>query len=325
MGNKSCLTVALCLFLASFALAGEYANVTYAEGGAFRLVRAGVSKTLDASSPEVFGMEIMIGDIISTGPGTILELSIHPVSASVQIAENTSYSCGSDDERGELSRGELYYGRVRAKVAKLTGTSSFRISSPSLVAGVRGTDFGLDVIAPLSDTPAVNRVFCFEGLVAVSAADRPVLESVTVAAGQMVETLAGGAGSSKEERLVVKPIAEEVKTYWEQKPGVGYVDGSLRGEEPAESVIQWRDEGGYLVLDRPWPRTGTLPSVKRQAAIPAWASATLMTLGSAVCSAVSVHAQDTGPDQWYVEAGYSAGWVMIGSGAALGLVTVLVK
>lgn len=325
MGNKSCLAGSLLLLLASFLWADDYANVTYAEGGSFRLVRAGVSKTLEASSPEVFGMEIRIGDIISTGPGTILELSIHPVSASVQIAENTSYSCGSDDERGEFSRGELYYGRVRAKVAKLTGTSSFRISSPSLVAGVRGTDFGLDVIAPLTDTPAVNRVFCFEGLVAVSAVDRPVVESVTVSSGQMVETLSGGTEAGKDQRLEVKPIAEEVKTYWEQKPGVGYIDETSRDEVPVEIVKQWREEGGFLVLDRVWPRTGTLPSVKRQAAIPAWASAALMTLGSAVCSAVSVYAQDNGPDQWYVEAGYSAGWVMVGSGAALGVLTVLLK
>ena len=147
MRNKRVYCAILVLLMTASALAAApYATITYAEGKSFSLLRSGKQTTVSVSSPDVFGMEIVPGDVIQTGAGTFLELYINPIAASVQIAENTSFRCDADST-GAKSSGELYYGRVRAKVAKLSGSSSYRISSPSLVAGVRGTDFGCDVIA----------------------------------------------------------------------------------------------------------------------------------------------------------------------------------
>ncbi len=323
--------------LAAMAFGDAYANLTYAEGGSFRIVRSGKTSVWDASSQDVFGMEIMIGDLISTGPGTVLELSVHPVSASVQIAENTSYSCTAD-ESGKESKGELFYGRVHAKVAKLSGGSSFRISSPSLVAGVRGTDFGCDVIAvkpsaepasPGSGTaapasPVLSRVFVFEGTVAVAPARQTVLETVLVDSGKMVELLSTGAASG-ESALEVTPLSEEIRSYWQEIPAVGYIAEGESAPAAAESPKgpEWRSEGGYLVLDRSWPRSGESPVEFRTARLPNWAATALMIAGSAACNATSIYATQTGSAAWFVESGYSAGIVMTGTGAMLAILAAL--
>lgn len=342
------------LLVSAVCFAESYANVTYAEGGTFRLVRGGVTTTWDVATGDVFGMEIFIGDMISTGPDTMLELSIHPVSASVQIAENTSYACNADGAGGQ-SRGELYYGRVHAKVAKLSGSNSFRITSPSLVAGVRGTDFGCDVIAvrpgsstvtdgsndsgaagsaggPDSPSPLVSRVFCFEGSVAVNRVETPALESVVVSTGEMVETVVQGApvsgnqtGGTALPALEPVPISGEIKAYWQEIPSVGYLpEGQIATPEDVQAPVpEWREENGYLVLDRPWPRSES-PAVKGQnVVIPSWAATALICLGTSACTSAAVYSVETGSDEWFVESGYSAGWVMTGTGALLAVIAAL--
>jgi hypothetical protein len=48
---------------------------------------------------------------------------------------------------------KLLLGRVRAVVSKLAGKNSFTIRTPTLLAGVRGTDFAV-AVAPAPDTPS---------------------------------------------------------------------------------------------------------------------------------------------------------------------------
>jgi hypothetical protein len=203
-----------------------YATIAYAEGNRFSVIRAGKSVSYDADSPEVIGLAIERGDILQTAADTYLEVLIRPISASVQLAENTTFRCNAD-ESGAKSEGELYYGRVRAKVSKLTGSSSYRITSPALVAGVRGTDFGCDhfyVKPPAPDaaagsaaqTPVLNRVFCFEGSVLVVPAAAPELETVMIGGGEMVENTAPTVvAASKEPLTLVKaPVAADVTEFW---------------------------------------------------------------------------------------------------------------
>ena len=135
------------------------------------------------------------GDILQTGPSTFLELSVREPRASIQIAENTSFLCSSDSA-GRSSSGDLHYGRIRAKVATLSGNSSFRLSTPTLVAGVRGTDFGCDLLVDQDASSAegvrmTHRVFCFSGAVLVSEitdeGSGVAAEPVELSGGDMVE------------------------------------------------------------------------------------------------------------------------------------------
>jgi len=241
-----------------------YATVVYAEGKQFSVIRAGKPVSYAAESPEAIGLAIARGDILQTSPGTYIEILIHPISASVQLAENTSFKCDAD-ESGTQSKGELYYGRVRAKVAKLTGSSTYKITSPSLVAGVRGTDFGCDHIyvrpsAPgtaidatagaatsASASSVMNRVFCFEGSVLVVPAVNPEQQTVMIGKGEMVESAAPTvvAGIEKPLTLVKAPVAVEVNDFWKNREfrsvpeasGAGDSSGAFSGPTVEEQIL----------------------------------------------------------------------------------------
>lgn len=259
MQNKtSFLAVCLVLLSALIFAAEPYASITYAEGTGFTIIRKDKATAWPVSAPEVFGMTIERGDLIVTEASTFLEIKIHPISAKLQIAENTSFRCDAD-ESGTKSSGELLYGRVRAKVTKLSSTSSYKITSPSLVAGVRGTDFGLDLIAirPVSGktgktaagseatgttaaAPILNRVFCFEGSVEVTetspaaaaattdtAAGTTPTERVPVFIGknEMIEKLIASSGAAPasttvniEPVLLKKAVSDEVTNFWKPHP-----------------------------------------------------------------------------------------------------------
>ena len=91
MRNKS-LAFALSFLVFGVAVfaAGPWAVVSYAEGKSFILIRDGKTATYSVEAPDVFGMEIRQGDIIHTAAATFLEIKINSVSATVQVAENTS-------------------------------------------------------------------------------------------------------------------------------------------------------------------------------------------------------------------------------------------
>lgn len=250
-GKKRLPALAVCIvFSLSLAAAEPWARIVFAEGSSFNLVRSGKVQKKDVASADVIGFELASGDILQTAPSTFIELYIHNVAASVQIAENTSFRCETSGTGGE-TKGELYYGRVRAKLGKLSGSKSFRITSPSLVAGVRGTDFGCDVIAvPVSEsapgTAILSRVFCFEGSVAVNPVKDPVSELVVVESGEMVERQlekkpAEASGSARNEYaepapLEKKPITDQISGFWSTRPVVGpggAIQGSTDQSAPA--------------------------------------------------------------------------------------------
>jgi hypothetical protein len=105
-----------------------------------------------------------------------VEVQLLPRGSVIKIAENSSFLFKGLGPGGSTVSLGLLYGRVRAKVATLSGNDSFTIRTGSTVAGVRGTDFGMDsIIQPYdSQTPATAssfvptvRVYCFTGQVAV--------------------------------------------------------------------------------------------------------------------------------------------------------------
>ena len=149
---------------------------------------------------------------------------------------------------GDLS---ITYGRVRAKVQRLTGNDTFSLRSPSVAAGGRGTDFGYDLVAGTAESQgnALARVYCFEGEVEVSRLEQKeevvdeeviakdvVVETVIIEANQMVTILPDEPAVP----LTLKPLTEEVKTFWDIN--------EFRGE-----IIPYAPEPEVKVEEEPEP------------------------------------------------------------------------
>ena len=143
--------------------------IIYAEGTEVGIFRGDELATYDVVFDPVVGMEVMEGDLIQTDDGTFLEIQLFPSRDVVSVAENTTFQV----ERIGTSGGSftLNYGRLRARVQRVTGTTPFEIRGSEAVAGVRGTDFGYDFVATRDEVGApVTQVYVFEGSVLVAEA-----------------------------------------------------------------------------------------------------------------------------------------------------------
>ncbi len=205
---------------------GASAVITYAEGGKFDVIHNDKRTSYDiAAGDTAEGIELYSGDNVDTYGGTFLELQLVPSDNTVTVAENTSFVVEKTEKSGGGSF-QLIYGRVRAKVAKLIGSERFKITGPSMVAGVRGTDFGVDSIFDKTSGGALlSRVYCFEGTVAVNkvpdTAGAGVSKTVLIHADEMVAVLEKKGKSA--EKLQVEPLSTEVRIYWQKNdPAAGH-------------------------------------------------------------------------------------------------------
>ncbi|HOX48297.1 MAG TPA: FecR family protein [Spirochaetales bacterium] len=214
------------------------AEIVYFEGKDLSVLRAG--KPLSVGDP--IGLELFQDDQVQTGPKSTAEILLKAKGAVVKLSENTVLSLrGLGAETTSL---ELLYGRVRSKVAKLAAKDSFEIRSSSVVAGVRGTDFGCDLVAPRSLSGAAGsgsaplvRVYCFSGSVEVSLqplatpaaaagpaaaasagappAPLPLPAPILVEAGKMVLVdLGSSPAASAPPPLEAKPLDEDLRRFW---------------------------------------------------------------------------------------------------------------
>ena len=71
---------------------------------------------------------------------------------SKMLIDRSFYRLGSRAEKRNTKL-QLLFGKVRAFVSKITGDSDYTITTPTAVAGVRGTDFAL-VVGPVSRKPS---------------------------------------------------------------------------------------------------------------------------------------------------------------------------
>lgn len=141
--------------------------VIYAEGQEVTIFRGDRLLTMDVVFDEVVGMDILEGDLIQTDDQTFLEIQLFPSRSIVNVAENTTFEVESIAESGGSF--SLTYGRLRARVQRVTGTTPFQIRGSEAVAGVRGTDFGYDFVATRDTVGApVTQVYVFDGEVIVA-------------------------------------------------------------------------------------------------------------------------------------------------------------
>ncbi len=252
--KKTLLCIGFYLVSVVFAWAqtGEPAAVLiYSEGESFLISRGDEVIEYDLYLDDVEGFEFYKGDFINTGNGTFLEIQLYPTENVLKISENTSFTIAGSGSGGGGGEFAITYGRVRAKVQKLTGNDTFSIRGPSVVAGVRGTDFGYDFIAGTGESQgtALARVYCFEGKVEVSRLEQKeevvdeevivksvVVETVVIEANQMVTILPEESAVP----LSPKALTEEVKTFWDTN--------EFRGE-----IISYEPEPEVKVVEAPEP------------------------------------------------------------------------
>ena len=196
-----------------------------------------------AVSDDLIGWSLHEGDTLITYDDTFVELELLPSRHMIKIAENTDFRLESG-AGGKDSSFRMLYGSVRARVQKLGRDERFRIRGSSAIAGVRGTDFGMDVLFQQGGGTggAVTQVYCFEGEVEVqpqsleaqmpqAAAEQVPPATVIVRANEMVTVPAGQeAGPAPQ----VVPLPADIRGYWENHPFQGR---SLSQAEEGQLVV----------------------------------------------------------------------------------------
>jgi hypothetical protein len=225
------------LFIWSFAWTQDKAAavVEYSSGEDFVVIRKGRKLALQ----DPIGFELFQGDQLQTGDGVFVELRIMTGNAIVKLAENTTFVLERLGD-GQTSM-QLVYGRIRAKVERMAGTDSFSIRSTQAIAGVRGTDFGVDVVASrqVSLGSTVTNAYCFTGAVEVTAFVRSdalaaesleaIPKSFVIGAGEMIK-VEGAAGKAE---AVKVPLEKAIQGFWKDNDYISGADPKSALPAPA--------------------------------------------------------------------------------------------
>ncbi|MGC9312429.1 MAG: FecR domain-containing protein [Sediminispirochaetaceae bacterium] len=235
-------------------------SLVYATGSGFQLIRDGSSRDYDLTVDSADGLEFFPGDYINTYEATFIEIELTGSGHLLKISENTSFLF-EEKQQSEQNRFVVNYGRVRARVEKLAGLEQFTIDGPSMVAGVRGTDFGYDVLYTSGSGTPVSSVYCFTGeievrpKVAISSAEglekeieQELLEqggtAVIIKADEMMKLESDTEGTGELFRIRKIPVSEEINTFWEKND---FVAGTpitvtppvIEEEEPQETPVRF--------------------------------------------------------------------------------------
>jgi len=230
----------LSLFAASAWAEEAAAVIEFSSGDDVIVIRGG--RKVAADDP--IGLELFQGDQVQTGKGVFVEMRLSGGGSVVKLAENTTFVLERLSD-GQTSL-QLVYGRVRAKVDRLSGADSFSVRSSQAIAGVRGTDFGLDVVASRSALAATTtNAYCFEGAVEVTAfvrSDAQIAESLeaiprafVIKAGEMlrIEGVTGGTEATK------SAVDTSIREFWTEN------DYVLDAPDKAPAAVTATYEDGY--------------------------------------------------------------------------------
>jgi ferric-dicitrate binding protein FerR (iron transport regulator) len=117
-----------------------------------------------APAPLAEGDPLREGDTVQTSPGARLEISLASGSV-IRLGESTRLLLGASVPQKAFSA-RLFLGNLWTKVHKLLAQETFHIETENAVAGVRGTEFRIEVAEGKDDLLRV-----YEGAVQVEAHD----------------------------------------------------------------------------------------------------------------------------------------------------------
>ncbi|MFW5814585.1 MAG: FecR family protein [Spirochaetota bacterium] len=167
------------LFFAGMTVEAQDARVEYVDGDV-RVESGGSRQTAD------FGMPLEEGDVVVTGSDGVAVVSLGEGSR-IKLRENTVVTIDARTSAGsvELRQGGIF---ARVRQAATGGRRSFEVRTPTVVAGVRGTEFFVAYGRTIEDLPDVW--LCVnEGAVEISI--REVDEVTVVEEGEGVNILSG--------------------------------------------------------------------------------------------------------------------------------------
>ncbi|MFO7780627.1 MAG: FecR family protein [Spirochaetia bacterium] len=144
-------------------------------------------QVLDADNFEYnnifMGMELLPGDTVRTFSSTV-ELRLEPNGSIIKLSPDTEFTIESLNGRDDAATNSfaLSTGKLRAVAARASGTA-YRFRTPAAVGGVRGTDFGIEVVPEEREA-----LFVREGSVAFERT--ATNQQVMVRAGQLADVFA---------------------------------------------------------------------------------------------------------------------------------------
>jgi hypothetical protein len=133
-------------------------------------------------------MELDPGTTITTGPESVVYLSVNGLSSSVRIQADTTMAIPQMDRIGSAREGDtettldLKIGSILGQVKKVSGNSTYEIKTPHGVAGIRGTDFEV-LVVQLPDGKYLVTFTSVQGTVIVSAVVAGEIQTRTLKTG----------------------------------------------------------------------------------------------------------------------------------------------
>lgn len=195
-----------------------YAFVIYAEGYNMSVYRNDELTTYDVLVDDVIGMPLLPGDLVQTDDGTFVEMQVMPSRTVVKIAENTTFEI---EQIGGAGGGtfNMSYGRLRARVERITQDERFEIRGFSAVAGVRGTDFGYDMVVERAASAEMQtKVYVFDGEVEVTENAASQGGGATEGAPDGTGTQGGASDASPAEAQTVRLEANQMVNVLSEVP-----------------------------------------------------------------------------------------------------------
>lgn len=157
--NRIAVVLSLLLLSAPLrAQEGGAMTVTYVEGLVTVKPAGG-----GAAGPIAEGDPLHEGDTVQTPPGARLEISVANGSV-IRLGESSRLLLGTAPAAGHAFSARLFLGNLWTRVHKLVASETFHIETENGVAGVRGTEFRVEV------GPQADLVRVYEGAVEVKGA-----------------------------------------------------------------------------------------------------------------------------------------------------------
>jgi hypothetical protein len=184
-----------------------------------------------------YGMDLLPGDRIVTKK-TTAELRLDPNGSIVKIAADTTFQIDSIQgrENAESNNFSLFNGKIRSIAANISG-AQYQVRTPSAVCGIRGTDFGIEVVQGLREAVAV-----LEGQVEYTLPD--IGRSINVGAGQFADALSSNFQPQVVPAAQLRQLFDEMDFEQLDKNAVPSEQLAAAEEESGEEEAQAEEDGG---------------------------------------------------------------------------------